>query len=63
MVRIPQEALDHAVVDALANALDAELVEAAVEQTLTRLTETRQEEADRRPVLEREIAEARRRER
>ncbi|PYM68031.1 MAG: hypothetical protein DME10_28125, partial [Candidatus Rokuibacteriota bacterium] len=61
-VRIPQEALDRAVVDAMANALDSELVEAAVEQALTRLSETPQEEADRRPTLEREIAEARRQE-
>jgi site-specific DNA recombinase len=61
-VRIPQEALDRAVVDAMANALDAELVEAAVEQALARLTESSGEETNRRPILEREIAEARRRE-
>src|SRR6266851_4530393 len=61
-VRIPQEALDRAVVDAMANALDAELVEAAVEQALARLAETPREDADRRLMLERGIAEARRRE-
>src|SRR5260370_1935200 len=61
-VRIPQEALDRAVVDTMANALDAELVEAAVEQALARLTESSGEKADWRPRLEREIAEARRRE-
>src|SRR5216683_2524567 len=55
-VHIPQEALDRAVVDAMANALDAELVEAAVEQALARLAETPQGEADRRPTLQRQIA-------
>src|SRR5260370_35148717 len=61
-VPIRQEALDRAVVDAMATALDAELVEAAVEQALARLTESSGEEANRRPTLEREIAVARRRE-
>jgi len=61
-VRIPQEALDRAVVGAMANALDADPVEAAVEQALARLAETPQGEADRRPTLQRQIAEARRRE-
>jgi site-specific DNA recombinase len=61
-VRIPQQALDRAVVDAMANALDAELVEAAVAQALARLTESSGEEANRRPMLERAIAEARHRE-
>jgi len=38
------------------------IAEAAVDQALARLTETPQEEAEQRPMLEREIAEARRRE-
>lgn len=42
--------------------LDAELVEAAVAQTFVRLTETAGETADRRPILEGEIAEVRGRE-
>ena len=42
------------------HALDAELVEAAVAQAFARLTETAAETADRRPMLESEIAEARR---
>src|SRR5260370_2553673 len=61
-VRIPQEALDRAGVDAMANALDAELVEAAVEQALARLTESSGEEANRRPRLGRQIGEERGRE-
>ena len=43
-------------------ALDAELVEAAVAQGFVRLTETSRETANRRPILEGEIAEVRRRE-
>src|SRR5882724_7648420 len=43
-------------------ALDAELVEAAVAQAFARLTETAAETADRRPMLEDEITEVRRRE-
>jgi len=43
-------------------ALDAELVEAAVAQAFVRLTEIAGETADRRPILEGEIAEVRRRE-
>ena len=61
-LHLPQERLDEAVVDAMVNALDAELVDAAVQQALARLTETTAEEADRRPILERDIREARLRE-
>ncbi len=61
-LHLPQAILDEAVLDAMVHALDAELVEAAVEQAFARLTETAAETADRRPMLEGEIAEARRRE-
>jgi len=61
-LHLPQAILDEAVVDAMVHALDAELVEAAVAQAFARLTETAAETADRRPVLEGEIAEVRRRE-
>ena len=61
-LRLPQAVLDEAVLDAMIQALDAELVEAAVAQAFARLTETAAETADRRPMLEGEIAEARRRE-
>jgi site-specific DNA recombinase len=61
-LHLPQAILDEAVVEAMVHALDAELVEAAVAQAFTRLTETAAETADRRPMLEGEIAEARRRE-
>ena len=60
--RLPQVVLDEAVLDAMIQALDAELVEAAVAQAFARLTETAAETADRRPMLEGEITEARRRE-
>lgn len=60
--RLPQAVLDEAVLDAMIQALDAELVEAAVAQAFARLTETAAETADRRPMLEGEITEARRRE-
>src|SRR5262245_11413672 len=61
-LHLPQERLDEAVVDAMVHALDAELVDAAVQQALARLTDTTAEEEDRRPRLERDIREARRRE-
>ncbi len=61
-LHLPQAILDEAVLDAMVHALDAELVEAAVAQAFARLTETAAETADRRPMLESEIAEARRRE-
>ena len=61
-LHLPQAILDDAVVDAMVEALDAELVEAAVAQAFARLTETATEAEDRRPMLEGEIAEARRRE-
>src|SRR6267142_1347246 len=60
--RLPQAVLDEAVLDAMIQALDAELVEAAVAQAFARLTETAAETADRRPMLESEITEVRRRE-
>ncbi len=60
--RLPQAVLDEAVLDAMIQALDAELVEAAVAQAFARLTETAAETADRRPMLEGEITEVRRRE-
>jgi len=61
-LHLPQAVLDEAVLDAMVLALDAELVEAAVAQAFVRLTETAGETADRRPILEGEIAEVRRRE-
>jgi predicted nucleic acid-binding Zn-ribbon protein len=61
-LHLPQAVLDEAVLDAMIQALDADLVEAAVAQAFARLTETAAETADRRPILEGEIAEARRRE-
>jgi site-specific DNA recombinase len=61
-LHLPQAILDEAVVDAMVHALDAELVEAAVAQAFARLAETAAETADQRPMLEGEIAEARRRE-
>ena len=61
-LHLPQAILDEAVLDAMVHALDAELVEAAVAQAFARLTETVAKTADRRPMLESEIAEARRRE-
>jgi len=61
-LHLPQAVLDEAVLDAMVLALDAELVEAAVAQAVARLTETAAETADQRPILEREIAEVRRRE-
>jgi site-specific DNA recombinase len=61
-LHLPQAVLDEAVLDAMSHALDADLVEAAVAQAFARLTETAAETADRRPILEGEIAEARRRE-
>jgi site-specific DNA recombinase len=61
-LHLPQAILDEAVLDAMIHALDAELVEAAVAQAFARLTETAAKTADRRPMLESEIAEARRRE-
>src|SRR5712691_11147166 len=61
-LHLPQAVLDEAVLDAMNHALDAELVEAAVAQAFARLTETAAETADRRPMLEGEIAEARCRE-
>src|SRR6266852_4807596 len=60
--RLPQAVLDEAVLDAMIQALDAELVEAAVAQAFARLTETAAETADRRPMLQGEITEVRRRE-
>jgi len=61
-LHLPQAVLDEAVLDAMVLALDAELVEAAVAQAFVRLTEIAGETADRRPILEGEIAEVRRRE-
>jgi DNA invertase Pin-like site-specific DNA recombinase len=61
-LHLPQAILDEAVLDAMVHALDAELVEAAVAQAFARLTETAAQTADRRPMLERDIADARRRE-
>jgi hypothetical protein len=61
-LHLPQAVLDEAVLDAMIQALDAELVEAAVAQAFARLTETAAETADRRPMLEGEITEVRRRE-
>src|SRR5499427_5531586 len=61
-LHLPQAVLDEAVLDAMVRALDAELVEAAVAQAFVRLTEAGGETTDRRPVLEAEIAEVRRRE-
>src|SRR5216683_320549 len=61
-LHLPQAVLDEAVLDAMVQALDAELVEAAVAQAFARLTETAAKTADRRPMFESEIAEARRRE-
>src|SRR6266436_2544797 len=61
-LHLPQAILDEAVLDAMVHALDAELVEAAVAQAFARLTETAAKTADRRPMLESEIAEARCRE-
>ncbi|MDO8478313.1 MAG: recombinase family protein, partial [Candidatus Rokubacteria bacterium] len=61
-LHLPQAILDEAILDAMVHALDAELVEAAVAQAFARLTESAAETADRRPMLEGEIAEARRRE-
>ena len=61
-LRLPQAVLDEAVLEAMVQALDAELVEAAVARAFARLTEDAAETADRRPLLEGEIAEARRRE-
>src|SRR6266849_6447902 len=61
-LHLPQAVLDEAVLDSMVQALDAELVEAAVAQAFARLTETAAETADRRPMLQGEIAEVRRRE-
>ncbi len=61
-LHLPQAVLDEAVPDAMLQALDDELVEAAVAQAFARLTETAAQTADRRPMLEGEIVEARRRE-
>jgi len=61
-LHLPQAVLDEAVLEAMGHALDAELIEAAVAQAFARLTETAAETADRRPMLEGEIAEVRRRE-
>jgi hypothetical protein len=61
-LHLPQAVLDEAVLDAMIQALDADLVEAAVAQAFARLTETAAETADRRPTLEGEITEVRRRE-
>jgi TPP-dependent indolepyruvate ferredoxin oxidoreductase alpha subunit len=61
-LHLPQAVLDDAVLDATVQALDAELVEAAVAQAFVRLTETTAQIEDQRPTLEGEITEARRRE-
>jgi hypothetical protein len=55
-VHLPQERLEAAVLDAMAEALDAHLVAAAVERALAHLREGHETAGDRRAALERELS-------
>jgi site-specific DNA recombinase len=55
-VEIRQDALDGAIIDALASALNARAIEVTVEKALARLRANRARDLDRRAVLDRERA-------
>jgi site-specific DNA recombinase len=55
-LQIKQEHLDHALLDAIAELLDAPLVDAAVERVLARLPNDQAGRLDRRTTVEQEIA-------
>src|SRR5262245_23518872 len=55
-VQIRQEILDAAVLDAIARALDERVVEAAVDEALYLLRNSRKQKLDRRTAIERELS-------
>ncbi len=55
-VHLPQEILEAAVLDAMAEALDAHLVAATIERALAHLREGHETEGDRRAALEHQLA-------
>jgi hypothetical protein len=58
-VQIAHSIMDREVLASLSKAFDARMIEEAVERALARLRERRAQSLDRRPTLERELAQIR----